>query len=145
MSYNGWTNYETWLTNLYLGDYLDSFTRYTGADVETLIYAIVDEDSSNLTGFISEVVSSFLSDVNWDEIAESHNYDVEDEDEDEDDWSENDDYYVPEPPVQAQTTQFSREFIAALNSSEKLLKDLKQSLQDASNGKTYPISELWKD
>jgi len=76
-TYNGWTNWETWKTNLELVDGL------TGYDIS--IHADMDADEAGLylrdyvmeiagewenNSFVSGIVCDFFSRVNWTEIAE---------------------------------------------------------------------------
>ena len=72
MSYNGWSNRETWLVNLW-------FSPESRDDVEMARETLTEEYDS-----LSPVMKDFcgVDDVNWDELL-SH-FD-EDEDEDEDD------------------------------------------------------------
>lgn len=83
-TYNGWYNYETWLTNLYFGDCLDSHTKYDGDELKCMLPELWEHEVEGLSGFLQDVINSFLGDVNWDEIAESHNFDVEEEDDETD-------------------------------------------------------------
>lgn len=81
--YNGWFNYETWLTNLHFSDYLDYYTKYSGYDLKCIISELWEPEVENLNPFLQDVIESFLSEVNWDEIAENHNFDVVESDEEE--------------------------------------------------------------
>ena len=77
-TYNGWTNYITWKVNLELLDGLtakDLFGRKCEPDeiqdyVEDLTY-----DQCQPRSFSRSCVLSFLSEVNWHEIAEHLNED----------------------------------------------------------------------
>lgn len=82
--YNGWTNYETWRVNL---EMLDGMTiedfgytvRYSDPDdmeklvedlagsLEEYVNELVEQDSK---GFALDLAQSFLSKVDWEEIAE---------------------------------------------------------------------------
>lgn len=82
--YNGWTNYETWRVNLEVADdLLDGRGRVTAEEVkdeaEELIFMDAKEGS-----LVVDYATSFLSEVNWYEIAESHNSDLPDDDADDD-------------------------------------------------------------
>lgn len=90
-TYNGWTNWETWVTNLHFDDAYteqaeefyedaeadDTFTRIEKAsfDLAEYIEQDVEEyiEASGAVGinslFVQDIVSGFLSDVNWYEIA----------------------------------------------------------------------------
>jgi len=79
MSYNGWTNYATWLTNMHVFDGLTardiSGNRAVTAD-EAQAY-VVDflYETTKMEGFIADIIGGFISEVNWREIAEHLNYD----------------------------------------------------------------------
>jgi len=77
-TYNGWTNYATWRVNL---EVFDGFHAYDdmGADDETDAYSFGEvlkeyaEDAvhqSSEAGLARDYALAFLSDVNWQEIAE---------------------------------------------------------------------------
>ena len=86
--YNGWSNYETWLTNLHFDDFdfSDYLSELRGKDKwevtewiasyieETVRYYIEDQSSSNI--FLSDVIGSFVGDVDWHEIADHYAEDV---------------------------------------------------------------------
>lgn len=67
--YLGWTNRETWLVNLWFGD---SFSEYD-MDVIDADYVrdTVMECAGEHDGFLGDVVSGFLAEVNWAEIADA--------------------------------------------------------------------------
>ncbi len=75
MTYNGWTNRETWLVNLW-------FEPRTRSDLE-FAEQVIQEDfdaimnGKHLKGFFTDYVNFDL--INWDELAES--LDEEDEEE----------------------------------------------------------------
>ena len=73
MSYNGWTNYETWRVNLEMFDGYDA-SDCPGLDAYTLgqeFKAIAEAtiEGSGPPGFARDYALAFLSDVNWREIA----------------------------------------------------------------------------
>src|SRR5690242_4935689 len=96
-TYNGWSNYETWLVKLWMdneeGDYnywVDSTRRaYEDAEedqtftrVENAAFAlakelkdshenIAEEQGVPTTGFIADLFNAAMSEVNWHEIATS--------------------------------------------------------------------------
>ena len=75
--YNGWTNYSTWRVNLEMFDgWLDSDEGITPESLEEIANDILEigvNDSSTTLAF----ARSFISDVNWHEIAEHLNEDRE--------------------------------------------------------------------
>jgi len=93
-NYNGWTNYETWLVNLWMDndENMQSHLRQVAADeiekamvnssdwmdaVEEATQALAsamqenhDEGCAEVTGVFADLLNSALGEVNWDEIAE---------------------------------------------------------------------------
>lgn len=84
--YNGWYNYETWLINLHYGDglFYDFIRETTATDVYDASNELRDyfEEYLEDTGyqpdndFIADVVNTFISEVNWYEIAEYYFDDI---------------------------------------------------------------------
>ena len=86
-TYNGWTNYETWQAALWLDQYgfyslqLDRWEddgempTLDSDDVYTFIEEIVLDGSPE--GLLGDIVSGWLSSVNWVEIANHYNEDLE--------------------------------------------------------------------
>ena len=83
MSYNGWSNYETWRTNLELCEGLDirdfGFITATAhdnrdatiSDLAEALYEMADEQVElEAHGWTADIARSFLSHVDWKEIAE---------------------------------------------------------------------------
>jgi hypothetical protein len=71
--YNGWTNYATWRVNLEMFDgqpldniSADSDPHYVANDIRDLAHDYIYEQAS---GLALDYALSFLSDVNWREIA----------------------------------------------------------------------------
>jgi hypothetical protein len=87
MSYNGWVNYETWVTALWLDNEQSSYTDWreraqsafenAEGDRENAGYALAQElkdeisNSSDIpeSGLFADLVNAALSEVDWDEIA----------------------------------------------------------------------------
>ena len=78
--YNGWKNYETWLTNLWHGDslndyYLEMFREgnltnpVEADDVKDYIESLIFDDVLPESGFIADLVNGAMSEVDWREIA----------------------------------------------------------------------------
>ena len=92
-TYNGWTNYETWQAALWLDQYgyyslqLDRWEddgempQLDSDDVHTFIEEIVlDKAPEGMLVFDSlfgDIVSGWMSSVNWSEIANKYNADLE--------------------------------------------------------------------
>ena len=78
MSYNGWTNYETWRVNLEMFDGFDP-EEYLGRKprlgdlmefAENYVQEYVDATMPNTPGSLAHGwIAAFLSEVNWAEIA----------------------------------------------------------------------------
>ena len=76
MSYNGWTNYETWKVNLEFFDGM-SFNEFYSDNVEDLareMESMVEEyiDENTTGGLIYSWALHAVCDVNWFEIAEHY-------------------------------------------------------------------------
>ena len=94
MSYNGWTNYETWRVKLeWFDDERSILERYSEKpDPYDLAQDLEEDVESTLEGMGSGITLdyalAFVSDVNWREIAENMLEgweEEEDEEEDEED------------------------------------------------------------
>jgi len=81
-NYNGWTNRETWLVNLWYGDALvdlaeDSGTPIDDTEAEEWIRYVAEESEvlsqppSN--GLLSDFLEQCWAEVNWREIANATN------------------------------------------------------------------------
>ena len=70
-SYNGWTNYETWLVNLWHGDSLANIPDLTPEQA----FAYVEEtlEMACDSGFEGDLLRGALSMVSWKEIASAAN------------------------------------------------------------------------
>ena len=84
--YNGWSNYETWLCNLWYGDSLpmiqeeQEITREHFQDpiyeMSQILESIVEEDVAMATinqsaSFVTDAINNFVREVNYYEIAEN--------------------------------------------------------------------------
>ena len=93
MTYNGCTNYETWLTNIYF----DNFTPIFQEDTEEGIFDEMDDDEileqvvdyiqtyvdnyisesvPTTDNFIVDVIRSFVNEINYMDIAEHYVADI---------------------------------------------------------------------
>jgi len=72
MSCNGWSNKETWLVNLWIGDslqaQLEDGLEISAGYIEELVDEIVSE-SINSSGFITDMLNCALGEINYREIA----------------------------------------------------------------------------
>jgi leucyl aminopeptidase (aminopeptidase T) len=88
-TYNGWTNYETWLVKLWIDNdqgsqeyWLDEARRLD--DVYHVASALKDwaqEFAPETTGMYADLMNAAISSVEWYEIAESLLEDVKEQDE----------------------------------------------------------------
>ena len=90
-TYNGWTNYATWLVaNDVIINHADAMQR-NGERYETVqeladvfrefVDFLIDDDYGN--GFAVSLARSFVSDVNWYELAEHYTDELLPDDDDE--------------------------------------------------------------
>lgn len=78
MAYNGWTNRETWLVNLWLGDnFLED--KEVGIDVnedyvQEYVNSILDGELYSVeSAFIRDLLAGVLSEINYVELANHYN------------------------------------------------------------------------
>ena len=93
MTYNGWTNYETWLTNLHFEDFTphfvdltedgvfdemsdDEITDYVEEYLETYVSDYIGETVRTEDRFIFDVIQSFFSEIDWRDIAQHYVADI---------------------------------------------------------------------
>jgi hypothetical protein len=78
MTYNGWSNRETWLVNLWLGDLLSEYqengdivdSSFISEIVEEMVSALLDSNDAN--GFVTDLFNCAVCEINYDEIAEHY-------------------------------------------------------------------------
>ena len=76
--YNGWTNWETWLANLWIGNEYESYSYWKEAaevndtyDLSQMMKEHFEESiPEDCTGFFRDLINGELSSINWYEIAE---------------------------------------------------------------------------
>ena len=69
--YNGWTNYETWLVNLWFDTSFE--VNISAEEIREMLRDYICEFSTDASnGFISDMFNGFLSEVNYHELA--HHY-----------------------------------------------------------------------
>ena len=87
-TYNGWTNYETWLASLWLGEAdfageLESERGLTLCDVaqqvESMIEMLTEETRDASNGLASDLLSAAISAINIPELARHYFNDLETE------------------------------------------------------------------
>lgn len=78
MSCNGWTNSQTWNVSLWFGDMLQDLAEdmspedFTAEYIEEAITEITDQEMNGHTGFVADIVTDFLKNVNWEELADHY-------------------------------------------------------------------------
>ena len=91
--YNGWTNYDTWLCNLWFDNFefsemLDMFDGCEDKDdilrviknyIKDYVEEVVEESRGNASGFINDLISSALGEIDYYDIAEHYVDDVAEE------------------------------------------------------------------
>lgn len=83
--YNGWTNYETWLVNMWYGDIFADMasdgTELDGEMLENFVTEMMAEEGTlPENGFAADIMNAALREVDWQDLAE--HYAVEEESED---------------------------------------------------------------
>ena len=80
-TYNGWTNKETWLVNLWIGDSL-TMDQEAGCEITAAyIEQVVDEmasallDGPDANGFMTDLFNCALCEIDYDELASHYEED----------------------------------------------------------------------
>jgi hypothetical protein len=91
--YNGWTNWETWIINLYFGDdteWIEEIAKEVDYDIyklanfiEEYVEDYVRDTQGVLGGIVDEFVRASLQEVDWYDLAESWMPEHEEEEEEE--------------------------------------------------------------
>ena len=88
-TYNGWTNYETWLAGLWLDqtDFTSELTNQrnltlsdVAQQVESMIEAMTDDACEASRGLASDLLRAAISAININELARAYFSDLETED-----------------------------------------------------------------
>lgn len=81
-TYNGWTNFETWQAGFWLNeaDFLgmlqeDGWKRLEAEDVESFIWDMLSDRADG--GLLGDIVNAWISSVNFVELADNFNLDLE--------------------------------------------------------------------
>jgi len=71
MEYNGWTNRNTWLVNIWFGDsFADMASEGEKIDsdyIESYVMDYIEEQIGGFTGFVADLID--FSGINWEELA----------------------------------------------------------------------------
>ena len=75
--YNGWTNYATWRVNLeILGD-IEFENKMSADDLKEIVEDVVFSQYDGMNSLMYDYASAFVSEVNFYEIAQSINEELE--------------------------------------------------------------------
>jgi hypothetical protein len=81
MSYNGWKNKETWLVNLWLGDWLtceqEEGQEISAEYIESMVQDMLD--NAKLDGFLSDMMNCAIGEIDWHEIASHYQNEEQEE------------------------------------------------------------------
>ena len=92
-TYNGWTNKETWLVNVWLNNDYDLHKYYLGRlndsyggfisdiihELQEIVYDIVREDRPETNGLAYDLLQSSLNVINYKELAEHYIEEIKEE------------------------------------------------------------------
>lgn len=75
--YNGWTNKETWLVSLWLGDDFVSLSEegqiITAAFIRETVEYICESETKSVEGrFLMDLLNCALGEINYDELAQHY-------------------------------------------------------------------------
>jgi hypothetical protein len=82
LKYNGWTNRETWLVNLWLSDYIAA-TQQDGLpimpdDLEAYVDTLFDQHHGDMNGLLTDLLVGSIARIKYQEIADHANEGMED-------------------------------------------------------------------
>lgn len=85
MSYNGWTNYETWNVGMWYGDVFADMASEQKLDGDSLEAFVVEMEMDKIpeSSLAADIMNASLRRVNWEELADHYNEDSGFVDEDE--------------------------------------------------------------
>ena len=79
MAYNGYTNHETWLVNLWMEEPLRELIQademITSGDMYDLVYEYIEMENGNPASLKEDLIGSALSSVNWRELYDLYTED----------------------------------------------------------------------
>ena len=75
--YNGWTNYATWRINLEIIDGIEIETKMCAATIKEIVEDVVFSQYDGTNSLMYDYASAFISEVNFYEIAQSINEELE--------------------------------------------------------------------
>ena len=78
--YNGWTNYATWRINLEIIDGIEIETKTCAATIQEIVEDVVFSQYDGMNSLMYDYASAFISEVNFYEIAQSINEELDEQD-----------------------------------------------------------------
>ena len=79
MGYNGWSNKETWLVNLWIGDSLtmdqEDGIKIDAAYIEQVVEDRIEDSGSRVNGFVGDILNCALGEIDYDELASHYEED----------------------------------------------------------------------
>ena len=79
MAYNGYTNHETWLVNLWmeepLRELIQSDEMVNNRHMYDLVYNYIEIENGNPASLREDLIGSALGDVNWRELYDLYTED----------------------------------------------------------------------
>ena len=75
--YNGWTNYATWRVNLEVIDGIEIDTKQCASSIKEIIEDVVFNNFDTCDELVEDYARAFVSEVNFYEIAQSINEELE--------------------------------------------------------------------
>jgi hypothetical protein len=75
--FNGWTNKETWLVNLWFGDYFtdlnDEGQIITAAFIQETVEEMCESETKSVEGrFLMDILNCALGEINYSELAQHY-------------------------------------------------------------------------
>jgi polyhydroxyalkanoate synthesis regulator phasin len=80
MSYNDWTNKETWLVRTWFDHIFDEMVEsgetITPETIKTTVYDLIENGSNSIEdGFLRDLLHSALAEINWQELSDFYQED----------------------------------------------------------------------
>ena len=83
MSYNGWSNKETWLVQLWLGDMFtvdqesghEITAEYIKQTVDVMVDQAMDQGARDFNGFVVDLLNCALCEIDYHELASHYEED----------------------------------------------------------------------
>ena len=78
--HNGWTNYATWRVNLEIIDGIEIETKMCAESIKEIVEDVVFSQYDGMNSLMYDYASAFISEVNFYEIAQSINEELDEQD-----------------------------------------------------------------